>query len=156
MQTQEEPHPEVRIPLEQTEHLEGTEEQPPADQNEEDLETPHKQKSGKIHRRIRKLKKENKLLKRRAKKVEVLKKKVGKLREIIKELRKQLEQADKAHKRKKNKRPRVQGRNPLPKRAVTTNSVGTQTDPEEIIAEDAVAQNEEVIPLETREMKPKQ
>jgi tetratricopeptide (TPR) repeat protein len=43
----------------------------------------------------------------------------------------------------------VQGRNPLPKRAVTTNSVGTQTDPEEIIVEDAVAQNEEVIPLET-------
>jgi hypothetical protein len=43
----------------------------------------------------------------------------------------------------------VQERNPLPKRAVTTNSVGIQTDPEEIIVEDAVARNEEVIPLET-------
>jgi hypothetical protein len=53
--------------------LEGTEEQPPADQDEEYLEIPHKHKSGKSHRRIRNLKKENKLLKRRAKKVEVLK-----------------------------------------------------------------------------------
>jgi len=65
------------------------------------------------------------LLKTRAKKVQVLKKKVGKLGEIIKELRKQQEQANKDHKIKKNKRPGVQGRNPLPKRAVTTNSVGT-------------------------------
>jgi hypothetical protein len=147
--TQEEPHPEARNPLEQTEYLEGIEEQPSADQNEEDLETPHKQKAGKNHKRIRKLKKENKLLKRKAKKVEALKQKVGRLREIIKELRKQLEQVDKAHKRNKSKRPRVQGRNPLPKRIVTTNSVGTQTNPEEITVEDAVAHNEEVIPLET-------
>jgi len=87
-------------------------------------------------------------LKRRDKKVEVLKQKVDQLREIIKELRKKLEQADKAHKRKKNKRPKVQGRNPLPKREVTTNYAGTQTDLEEIIVEDAVAHNEEVIPLE--------
>jgi hypothetical protein len=42
----------------------------------------------------------------------------------------------------------VQGRNPLPKRAVTTNSMGTQTNTKEIKIEDAVAQNEEVIPLE--------
>jgi len=89
------------------------------------------------------------LLKRKAKKVEALKLKVGKLKEIIKELTKQLEQEDNVHQRKKNKRSRVQGRNPLPTRAVTTNSVGTQTDPEEITIEDAVAQNEEVIPLET-------
>jgi hypothetical protein len=65
------------------------------------------------------------LLKIKVKKVEALKLKVGKLKEIIKELRKQLEQADKSHKRKKNKRSRVQGRNPLPKRTVTTNSMGT-------------------------------
>jgi hypothetical protein len=64
-------------------------------------------------------------------------------------LRKQIEQADKAHRRKKNKRARMQGRNPLPKEAVTTNSVGIQTDPEEIVIEEAVAQNEDVIPLET-------
>jgi flagellin-specific chaperone FliS len=48
-------------------------------------------------------------LKKKAKKVEVLKQKVGKLKEIIKELRKQLEQEDKAHRRKKNKRARMQG-----------------------------------------------
>jgi hypothetical protein len=101
------------------------------------------------HNRIRKMKKENKLLKIKDKKVEALRLKVGKLREIIKELRKQLEQADKAHQRNKNKRPRMQGRNPLPKREVTTNSVGIQTDPEEITVEDAVAQHEQVILLET-------
>jgi predicted RNase H-like nuclease (RuvC/YqgF family) len=93
-------------PLEQTKHLEGTKEQLPAEQNEEDLETPHKQKAGKSHKRIRKLKKENKMLKRKVKKVEALKLKVGKLREIIKELRKQLEQADKAHQIKKTKGPK--------------------------------------------------
>jgi hypothetical protein len=43
----------------------------------------------------------------------------------------------------------VQGRNPLPKRYITTNSVGIQTDPEEIVVEEIIAQNEEVIPLET-------
>jgi hypothetical protein len=64
------------------------------------------------------------MLKKKAKKAEVLKKKVVKLKEIIKELRKQLEQADKTHKRNKNKRVRVQGRNPLPKEAVSTNSAG--------------------------------
>jgi hypothetical protein len=63
-------------------------------------------------------------LKKKAKKAEVLKKKVGKLKEIIKELRKQLEQEDKSHRRKKNKRARVQGRNPLLKEAVSTNYVG--------------------------------
>ena len=126
--TYEEPHPEARRSLEEIEHLEGIEEQLPSNQNKEYLETPHKQKAGKIHKRIRKLKKENKLLKRKVKKVEALKLKFGKLREIIKELRKQLEKADKAHERKKNKSSRVQGRNPLPKRTVTTNSMGTQTD----------------------------
>ena len=80
----EEPHPEARSPLEQKKNLEGTKEKLPANQNMEDLETPHKQKEGKIHKRIRKLKKENKLLMRKAKKVEALKQKVGKLREIIK------------------------------------------------------------------------
>ena len=143
---QEEPHFETRSPLGQTKHLEGTEEQPSAGHNEEDLETSHKQKSTKIHKKIRKLKKENKLLKKKAKKVEVLKQKVVKLKDIIKELRKQLEQADKAHRRKKNKRARVQRRNPLPKEEVSTNSVGIQTDPEE-----TVAQNEEEPPLETQE-----
>jgi hypothetical protein len=43
--THEEPHPEARSPLEQTKHLEGMEENLPADQNEEDVETPHKQKT---------------------------------------------------------------------------------------------------------------
>jgi hypothetical protein len=90
-------------------------------------------------------------LKKKAKKDEVLKKKVVTLKEIIKELRKQLEQEDKAHRRKKNKRARVQGRNPLPKEAVSTNYVGIQTNPEEIVVEETVAQNEEEIPLETQE-----
>jgi hypothetical protein len=72
--------------------LEGIEEQPSVGQNEEDLETSHKHKSTKIHRKIRKLKKENNFLKKKAKKDEVLKQKVVKLKEIIKELRKQLEQ----------------------------------------------------------------
>jgi hypothetical protein len=76
---------------------------------------------------------------------------VGKLKEIIKELRKQLEQVDKAHRRKKNKRARVQGRNPLPKEVVSTNFVGIQTNPEEIVVEETVAQNEELIPIETQE-----
>jgi Ni,Fe-hydrogenase III large subunit len=78
-------------------------------------------------------------LKKKAKKVEVLKQKVVKLKEIIKELRKQLEQVDKAHKRKKNKKARVQGKNPLPKEAVSTNYVGIQTGPEEIIVEETLA-----------------
>jgi hypothetical protein len=43
----------------------------------------------------------------------------------------------------------VQGRNPLPKEAVSTNSIWIQTDPEEIVIEETVAQNDEVIPLET-------
>ena len=73
------------------------------------------------------------MLKKKAKKVEVLKKKAVKLKKIIKELRKQLEQVDTAHRRKKNKRVRVQGRNPLPKEAVSRNFVGIQTNPEEIV-----------------------
>jgi hypothetical protein len=64
--------------------LEGTEEQLPSYHNEEYFETPHKQKAGKSHKKIRKMKKENKLLKRKAKQVEALKMKVGKLKEIIK------------------------------------------------------------------------
>jgi hypothetical protein len=43
----------------------------------------------------------------------------------------------------------VQGRNPLPKGTVTTNSMGTHTDLEEITIEDAKTQNEEAIPSET-------
>ena len=107
---------EIGDPLGQPEHLEGIEGQPFAGQNEEDLEIPHKQKSAKSQRQITKLKKENKLLKKKAKRVVILKQKVGKLKEIIKELRKQLELADKIHRRKKNKRGRMQGRNPLPKK----------------------------------------
>jgi hypothetical protein len=99
------------------------------------------------------------LLRKRVKKIKVLKQKVGKLKEIIKELRKQLEQADKAYERKKSKRPRTQGRNPLPRRTVHTSSVGTQTElhvPEETTemeaqteipaTEETTAQPEEVIP----------
>jgi predicted SprT family Zn-dependent metalloprotease len=78
-------------------------------------------------------------LKKKDKKVEVLKKKMGKLKEIIKELRKKLEQADKAHRRKENKRARMQGGNPLPKEVVSTNSVGIQTNPEEIVVEETIA-----------------
>ena len=40
----------------------------------------------------------------------------------------------------------MQGRNPLPKGTVTTNSMGTHTDLEEITIEDAKTQNEEAIP----------
>jgi hypothetical protein len=68
-----------------------------------------------------------------------------------------LEQADKAYERKKSKRPRKQGRNPLLRRTVHTSSVGTQTElhaPEETteIPTTKEAQNEEVIPLETHEI----
>ena len=45
----------------------------------------------------------------------------------------------------------MQGRNPLPKEAFNTNSVGIQTDPEEIVVEETVDHNEEAIPLETQE-----
>jgi hypothetical protein len=55
--TQEEFIFEERNPLEQTEHLEEAEGQPSAERNEEDLEIPHRQKSAKSHKRIRKLKK---------------------------------------------------------------------------------------------------
>jgi hypothetical protein len=143
---------ETRDPLGQLEHLEVTEGQPSAGRNEEDLEIPHKQKSAKSQKQIRKLKKENKLLKKKAKRVVVLKQKVGKLKEIIKELRKQLELADNIHRRKKNKRGRMQGRNPLPKKAVSTTSVGIQTNLEELVVEEAVVQDEDVIPVETQEM----
>jgi hypothetical protein len=64
-------------------------------------------------------------------------------------LRKQLEQTDKAHKRNNKKRARVQGRNPLPKEAVSTNSLRIQTDTEEIVVEETVSQNEEAPPQET-------
>jgi hypothetical protein len=77
------------------------------------------------------------LLKKKDKRDEALKQKVGRLKGIIKELRKQLELADITHRRKKNKRGRVQGINPLPKQAVSTNSVGIQTDPEELMVEEA-------------------
>jgi hypothetical protein len=111
------------------------------------------------------LKQENNLLRKTVKKIKVLKQKVGRLKEIIKELRKQSEQVDKAYERKKSKRPRTQGRNPLPRRTVHTGSVGTQTELHaleettemeaqiEILAvEGEIVQSEEVIPLETQEM----
>ena len=82
----------------------------------------------------------------------VLKKKVGKLKDIIKELRKQLELEDKINIRKKNKRGRMQGRNPLPKKVASTTFVGIQTDPEELMVEEAVVQDEDVTPIETQEM----
>jgi hypothetical protein len=164
--TQPKPHIEVDNPVEQTEHTKETREQSLADQGEETFDTPPKQKTtGKGHNKIRKLKKENRILRKRVKKIKVLKQKVGRLKEIIKELRKQLEQADKAYERKKYKRPRTQGRNPLLRRTIHTSSVGTQTKlhaPEETTemetqteipaAEGEDVQNEEVIPLETQEM----
>jgi predicted RNase H-like nuclease (RuvC/YqgF family) len=121
------PHIEVNSHLEQTKQLEETGEQSPTDQ--EDLEIPHKQKktTGKHNNKIKKLKQENNILRKKVKRIKVLKQKVGKLKETIRQLRKQLEQADKAHKKKKSKRPRIQGRNPLPRRTIQTNSVGTQT-----------------------------
>jgi predicted nuclease with TOPRIM domain len=94
---------------------------------------PHRQKSAKSQKQIRKLKKENKVLKKKAKRAVRLKKKVENLKEIIKELRKQLELEDKIHKRKKNKRGRMQGINPLPKKAASTTYVGIQTDPKEVM-----------------------
>jgi hypothetical protein len=42
----------------------------------------------------------------------------------------------------------VQGRNPLPKEVVSKNFVGIQIDPEEIVVEETIAQNEEAIHLE--------
>jgi hypothetical protein len=112
------------------------------------------------HYKIKKLKQENKLLRRRVKRIKVLKQKVGKLKEIIKELRKQLDLVDKAYERKNTKRPRTQGRNPLPRTTIHTSSIGTQIEspiPEETAemelqtniaaAEEAVVQNEEGIPL---------
>jgi predicted nucleic acid-binding Zn-ribbon protein len=62
---------------------------------------------------------------RKVKRIKVLKKKFGRLKELIKELRKKLEKAHKAHERNKSKRPRTQGRNPLPRRSVHTSYVGT-------------------------------
>jgi hypothetical protein len=66
-------------------------------------------------------------LRKRVKKIKVLKQKNGRMKETIIQLRKQLEQADKAHEKKKSKRARVHRRNPLPRRTVHTNSIGTQT-----------------------------
>ena len=65
-------------------------------------------------------------MRKRVKKIKVLKKKYGILKETIRQLRKKLEQAYKAHKKKKFKRTTVQRRNPLPRRIVHTNFVGTQ------------------------------
>jgi hypothetical protein len=91
-------------------------------------------------------------LKKKAKRDVILKNKVGKLKEIIKDLRKQLELADKIHRRKKNKKGRMQGRNPLPKKATSTMFVGIDTDPEELMVEEAKVHDEDVIPVETQEM----
>ena len=46
----------------------------------------------------------------------------------------------------------MQGRNPLPKKAVSTTSVGIQTNSEELVVEEVVVQDEDVIPVETQEM----
>jgi len=66
-------------------------------------------------------------LRKRVKKIKVLKQKLCRLKETIRQLRKRLEQTDKAHEKMKSKRPRIQGRNPLPRRTIHTNYVGTQT-----------------------------
>jgi hypothetical protein len=51
---QPEPHIEVDIPVEQTEHTEETREQSLTEQGEENLDTPHKQKTtGKGHNKIK-------------------------------------------------------------------------------------------------------
>jgi hypothetical protein len=76
-----------------------------------------------------------------------------------------LEQDDRAYKRRKTKRPRTQGRNPLPRRTVHTSYVGThkelhvpeekaEMEPQTKIAttKEVVVQNEEGIPLEAHEM----
>ena len=46
----------------------------------------------------------------------------------------------------------MQGRNPLPKKAASTTSIGIQTDPEELMVEETTVQDEDVIPVETQEM----
>ena len=74
--TQEEPHTEVNT-------LVGLVEEPLLiDQGEENPDSSQKQKSGKSHNRIRKLKWENKLLKRRVNNIKLLKHKVDKLRKV--------------------------------------------------------------------------
>jgi predicted transcriptional regulator len=115
---QPEPQFDENNPLEKPEHPEDTGNQLPIDQGGEDLEIPLRQKetTEKGNNRIRKLEHENKTLRKRVKKIKVLKQKVGRLKETIRQLKKQLEQADKSHKKKKSKRARVQGRNPLPRR----------------------------------------
>jgi hypothetical protein len=126
---QPEPQFDENSPLEKQEHPEDTGNELPIDQGGEDLEIPlgHKETTEKGNNRIRKLEHENKTLRKRVKKIKVLKQKVGRLKEKIRQLKKQLEQSDKAHKKKKSKRVRVQGRNPLPRREIHTNSVETQT-----------------------------
>jgi hypothetical protein len=120
---------EVNNPLEQLEHPEDIENQLPIDQGGEDLEIPLRQKEavGKGNNRIRKLEHEKKTLRKRVEKIKLLKQKVGRLKETNRQLKKQMEQDDKAHKKKKSKRAIVQGINPLPRRAIHTNSVETQT-----------------------------
>jgi hypothetical protein len=46
----------------------------------------------------------------------------------------------------------MQGRNPLPKKAASTTSIGIQIDPEDLVVEEAVAQDEDVIHVEPQEM----
>ena len=46
----------------------------------------------------------------------------------------------------------MQDRNPLPKKATSTTSVGIQIDPKEVLVEEATVQDEDVIPKETQEM----
>jgi hypothetical protein len=63
-----------------------------------------------------------------------------------------LELPDKSHMRKKNKKGRMQGIIPLPKKAASTTSIGIQTNPEELMREETKVQDEYVIPVETQEM----
>jgi len=66
-------------------------------------------------------------LRRKVKKIKVLKQKVGRLKEKIRQLKKHLEQSDKSYMKKKSRRVRIQGVNPLPRREIHTHYVETQT-----------------------------
>jgi len=70
------------------------------------------------------------------------------LKETIRQPRKQLEQAEKAHEKNKYKRDRVQGRNPLPRRIVHTNSIGTQTELHAPLASIEIETQTEVLAIE--------
>jgi hypothetical protein len=126
---QPEPHFKENSPLDKEECPKDIDNEFPVDQGGEGLEIylRHKETTEKGNNRVRKLEHENKTLRKRVKKIKVLKQKVGRFKEKIRQLKKHLEQSDKAHKKKKSKRARVQERNPLPRREIHTNYVETQT-----------------------------